>query len=81
MGMELVMGEAYASWPSLERGMSAQNCLPITVEHIARANDHERAEDKTSTTRTLNESLNLKKSDPDNHPYYNTPDPNTPAGT
>ena len=58
------MGEAYASWPSLERGMSAQNCLPITVEHIARANDHERAEDETSATRTLNESLNLKKSDP-----------------
>ena len=64
MGMELAMGEACASWPSLERGMSAQNCLPITVEHIARANDHERAEDKTSATRTLNESLNLKKLDP-----------------
>ena len=46
MGMELAMGEACASWPSLERGMSAQKCLPITVEHIARANDHVRAEDE-----------------------------------
>ena len=46
------MEEACASWLSLERGMSAQNCLPITGEHIARANDHERADDETSECNT-----------------------------
>ena len=62
--MDLAMGEARATWQLLERGFSAQYCLPVTLEYIARMNAIERADAETEHTRTITERMNLNKTDP-----------------
>ena len=61
-GGDIGMGEPRASTETLERGLSAQQFLPVSLKYKTKAKDKEKAVAATSHTRTLQEQLQLNSS-------------------
>lgn len=61
-GGDIGMGEPRACTETLERGLSAQQFLPVSLQYKTKAKDKEKAVAATSHTRTLQEQLQLNSS-------------------
>ena len=61
---ECSMDEAVPSYGLLDRGMSAQLCLPVSLEFKARERARESAEGESAATRTYSESIARQTRDP-----------------
>ena len=61
---DAAMDEASPSYALLDRGMSAQLCLPVTREFMAMEKARETADRETASTRTYTEALSKLNKDP-----------------